>query len=550
MSLKDAFNRSKHLGDLSAAWLKHLLTEANAAGAMLPPKITESDVASLIAPAALLANLISKQGLHLNHPPKRVLILGSDPITRLDRSIWMGYANRFLGIADPFEIFQLRDEAPRSNLYETGIALGLQPSKFVAVQDLLRGEGPDIDIALWIHPVAETPEHESSDADLAAQLITQDVPVYSCHFNELDLHVQNYALNTSGLCLTTLGNFLTSGSEAVNRYGISSQGLGITGGWGALLAKAEPANKKLPRVQIQTVVAATTLLRAQGYETSGWTFGTRINGVAFNRVLPIALLGNMAVDDRYGYVLSEQERPRILNVCGHAWADLVAEMPKSNFNLLYWASRLKLCFNTFLPKEPKRRSEVVDTLTSAYQLGALDAGIALARGYESLKTEKGASNAIALYQEIGDQHPMSAYVLAHHETGKGNAGEAERLMHAAAQFGYPPAVTDLGVMAFQSGKPAQGLALLKKAMMLGDSQAAFSWAEIQIEQGAYVEALEALRMAWATGHEEALKVAQWLATEMLQKGLGKRSVVKHELKDIEAFIAKRKRLDEQAASGA
>ncbi|WGK63340.1 hypothetical protein QAO71_17515 (plasmid) [Halopseudomonas sp. SMJS2] len=550
MSLKEAFNRSKHLGELASAWMKHLRTGAEAAGAELPYKITEGDVASLIAPAALLANIILKEGMHLTHPPKRVLILGGDPITRLDRSIWMGYANQFLGIPKSFEIFQLRDEDPRSNLYETGVALGLQPSTIVAAQDLLRGEGPEIEIALWIHPVAETPEHDASDADLAAMLHAQGIPVYSCHFNELDLHVQNYALNTSGISLAPLGQVLSSGSMAVNRFGISSQSLGITGGWGALLAKAEPAKQKIPRAHIQAVVAATTLLRSQGYETSGWTFGTRINGVAFNRVLPIALLGNMAVDDRYGYVLSEHEKPRILNVSGHAWSDLVAEMPKSNFNLLYWASRLKLCFNTFLPKEPKRRTEVIDTLTSAYQLGALDAGIALARGYESLKTEKGTSDAIAIYQEIGAQHPMSSYVLAHHEMGNGNSGDAEGLMNAAAEFGYPPAVTDLGVMAFQSGKTAQGLALLKKAMALGDSEAAFSWAEIQIQQGAYVEALEALRKAWATGHEEALKVAQWLATEMLQKGLGKRSVVKRELKDIVAFVAKRKRLEEQAAASA
>lgn len=550
MSLKEAFSRAKHLGELSSAWMKHLRAEVDATGAKLPGKITEGDVASLIAPAALLANILVKEGDHPGHPPKRVLILGNDPITRLDRSIWMGYASRFLGFASPFEIFQLRDEDPRSNLYDTGIALGLQPSTLLAAHDLVRGEGPEIDIALWVHPVAETPEHEAYDSDVAAALIGQGVPVYSCHFNEVDLHVQNYALNTSGIALAPLGDGLSRGSMAVNRFGISSQSLGITGGWGALLAKAEPAKQKIPDVQVQTVIAATSLLRSQGYETSGWTFGTRINGVAFNRVLPIALLGNMAVDDRYGYVLSEQEQPRILSLCGHAWSDLVAEMPKSDFNLLYWASRIKLCFSTYLPKEPKRRAEVIDALISAYQMGALDAGIALARGYESLKTEKGASDAIALYREIGTQHPMSAYVLAHHEMGKANIEEAKKLMHAAAQFGYPPAVTDLGVMAFQSGQPAQGLALLKKAMTLGDSQAAFSWAEIQIEQGAYAEGLEALRKAWATGHEEALKVAHWLATEMLQKGLGKRSAVKHELKDIDAFIAKRKRLEKQAVASA
>tara|TARA_B100002003_G_scaffold229121_1_gene238147 strand:+ start:2186 stop:3838 length:1653 start_codon:yes stop_codon:yes gene_type:complete len=550
VSLKEAFNRSKHLGELSAAWLRNLRTEVDAAGAWLPAKITDADVASLIAPAALLANILLKEGRLDGCTPQRVLIIGSDPITRLDRSIWMGYANRFLGLADRFEIFQMHDEDPRSNLYDTGLALGLVPSTFISPPAILNGEGPEFDMALWIHPVAETPEHDSNDAAIAALLNAKGVPVYSCHFNDLDLHVQNYALNTSGLSLAPLGQVISSGTSAVNRFGISSRSLGIAGGWGALLAKAAPAKQEIPAVHIQTVIAATTLLRSQGYEAEGWTFGTRINGVAFNRVLPIALLGNMAIDDRYGYVLSEQDKPRILNVRGHAWSDLLAEMPTSNFNLLYWASRLKLCFNTSLPKEPKRRTELIDALTSAYQLGSLDAGIALARGYESLNTETAASDAIAIYQEIGAQHPMSAYVLAHFVMDNGHPDEAEGLMHAAAQFGYPPAVTDLGVMAFQNGKPAQGLALMKKAMTLGDSQAAFSWAEIQIQQGEYVEALSAHRKSWATGHEEALKVAQWLATEMLQKGLGKRSVIKQELKDIEAFTTKRKRLEKQAEARA
>jgi TPR repeat protein len=326
--------------------------------------------------------------------------------------------------------------------------------------------------------------------------------------------------------------------------------MGVTGGWGALLTKADIVGMTIPKSHVSAVVSATALLRSEGYETPGWTFGARINGVAFNRILPVGLLGNMAVDERYGYALSEQEKPRLLKVSGHAWSSIMAEMPKTNFNLLHWAARLKLCFNNGLPKEPRRRTEVVDALMAAYRIGVLDAGIALARGYESLKTDKARLDALALYTEIGDRHPMSAYVLAHNALGEGRSAEAELLMQASARFGYPPAITDLGLMAFQGRNQAQGLALLKKAMTLGDPQAAFKWAETQIQQGLYAEALGALRKAWATGHQESLDLAHWLSKEMLEKGLGKRSMVKHELKDIQAFMVKRSRMEEQAAGAA
>ncbi len=550
MTLKDTFDRSKHLGELAVGWLKQFSIETEEAGLDLPPKITESDVASLIAPAALLANILVKEKLNQAGARKRILILGSDPIARLDRSIWIGYASRFLGIDKPFEVLQIRDEDPRSNLYETGVALGLKPSVFISADDLLKGSGPSVDLVLWIHPVAETPEHDLNETALAATYRRAGVPVYSCQFNELDLHVQNYAMSEAGVCLAPLGQTLTSGSLAVNRFGISSSTLGVTGGWGALLTRVDLAQKTVPKAHVSAVLAAIALMRAQGYETPGWTFGSRVNGVAFNRVLPVALLGNMAIDDRYGYVLTQQDKPRLLNVTGHAWTQVLAEMPETQFNLLHWASRLKLSFSAYLPKEPKRRSEVVDALTAAYQQGVIEAGIALARGYEALQTEAGRRDALALYKEIGDQHPMSAYVLAHHDLAENRRADAEAHMHASAKFGYPPAITDLGIIAFQNGMQDQGLALLKKSMTLGDSQAAFTWAENQIQRGSYPEALDALRKAWSIGHDEALNVAQWLAISMLDRGLGKRSVVKRELKDIESFIAKRKRLEDQVSSSA
>ena len=91
MSLAEAFAKSKNLGKLSQAWWPHLQKEMAAKGISTTVKAVADQAASLIAPAALIAN-ITRTSFSPVPQQLRVLVLGRDPIFRIDSGRWIAYA--------------------------------------------------------------------------------------------------------------------------------------------------------------------------------------------------------------------------------------------------------------------------------------------------------------------------------------------------------------------------------------------------------------------------------------------------------------------------
>lgn len=538
MNLQHAFQSARNLGDLAGSWSKYLQALIKDRNITSSIKFSSGDTASLIAPAALVAHLLRLAEINLVGRHARVLILGGDGMARLDRGMWVRYAGAFLGAEGMVEIMQTLDENPQTTLNPVGEALGLEPAAIITHDEIAAGDYPTLDMAVWIHPAVEAGDYETQTLASASRLLAAGVPVFACAYNELDLHIQNHVLAAEGVRLELVGGPLARGSSSVNCFGISSSGLGVQGGWGAVLCKLVPSEAEVAPASLHAILAATAMMRAEGATSCQWEFGARVNGVAFNRVLPIGLLGNLAVDEATGYVLKEQDKPRILNVIGHIWEAMRKALPRDKYDLVAWAAKTKLAFNGHLPKELKRRDEVIAALRSAYENGVLDAGIGLARGYESLGTDDARQKAFALYREIGDRHPLSAYALGHEAAAAGELAEAERMLIASANFGYPPAITDVGKLLFTLKQPAKGLAAIRRAASMGDAEGNYLLAESQLEQGQYVETLATLRKAWSVGHTQALDLAYRMCQGMLAKGIGKRSSVKRELADIESFQKK------------
>src|SRR5690606_39102061 len=140
-------------------------------------------------------------------------------------------------------------------------------------------------------------------ADSLAQ--KSDVPVYTSWFNVSNLHAQNYLLNDQSLRLSPLGGPLKRGSDALYRVAIWTTSVGIERGRAAVLAKLERSTPSCGSEELALVSTALRLRCIEGAIHSSWQLGQRINGVAFNRIIPIGLLGNMALDTSTGHVLSE-----------------------------------------------------------------------------------------------------------------------------------------------------------------------------------------------------------------------------------------------------
>lgn len=535
MVLQKALQSSKNLGDLTQAWIREITARTKAENVISTVKLTVGDTASLVAPAALVAEVILKTGLVDEKTTLRVLLIGRDPMIRLDHSVWASLAGEMLGRPGEVEIFLTQAEQAITSMYPVAQALRLPHCGVMLNEEILAADRPEIDLAIWVHPAAEVDSpDEQNYLQIAVHLQKKAVPVAACVFNETDLHGQNIILSSSGLRLVPLGEGLRRGSKAINRFGISSRNVGLEGGWGAVLCHLTDSEVRRADNEVALVKAALSLLRLEGGIASSWALGQRINGVAFNRIIPIGLLGNMAVEPTTGHLLAHDDESNRLAILGHLWNEKRKAMPSGGEELLIWAAGVKLSFGQALPKETEKRKSAISALEHAFDQGALDAGIALARGYEATGHEESREKALQLYRRIDTAHPLSAYALAHGALSSGEQATALRCFGAAAEAGYPLAMSDLAVFVQQMNiQEIDPWALLAQAAQLGDPDANVYLAERELKAERLQPSLEYLRQAWQIGHKEALNFAFNLATFMQGQKLGNRHKLKQELRDIE-----------------
>lgn len=542
MSLNKDFAVAKDLGVIAKKWFAEVERRFSEAGIESPVKTGVEGAASLLAPAALLAQLIKLEEPRAERP-LRILVVTSDQLTVMDDGLWLGFAAELAGTL-PLELFVTGTDPIRSSLHDAISQLGgpgHQPVTLSEAADL------EPDLAVWVHPAFESGEQRDS-LELIDTLYRAHTPIYACMYNELDALIQSHAINDIDLEFGWINGSLagcTFSRDTVNRFAYSTAEAGIEGGWGAVLTKVRPASFSATPQDWSFITTAMNLFRLEGGGHAAWSFGQTIPGIAYNQHAPVGLIGNQAVDPDTGLMLTECAVTKVLLPIGHLWRELLEVMPTNQFQLVPWAAQVKLGFTTNLTKEDRKRADSVALLKQAFADGMLEAGIALARGLEATGTVRNKEEAASIYLQIGERHPMSAYFLAHDALVKGDETGLLKWLSIASASGYVPAITDLACIAYESGNTDQGVALFTKAVELGDHEAAFRLGEIQIKQGQYESALVMLRKAWSKGHAGALNAARWLCNEMLDHGLGKSGRLKREAKDIAFAFSKRIRLNEQ-----
>lgn len=544
LSLSVQFDSAKNIHALATYWLKALDAELTEKGVSTTVKTGAAGAVSLIAPAALLATVVKRHYGSDVPADIAVLMLGTDPMTLMDDGRWLNYAAQMAGITGNLTIGLQPSEPLHSSLQQAAVDLGLAPASRVTpeqAQDRLW------DLVLWVHPGIESGECDA-ELEAALTLYAQGQPVYAVMYNELDAIVQSYGVAEEGLEFGWLNGSISIdnlSSESTNRLGVSTQQLGMEGGWGAVLTRLAPAGLVTEPKDWELIRLAMRVRKLQGDDDSTWRFGEALAGVAFNRYLPIALIGNMAVDQNTGVVLAQCPFTEVLKIIGHLCEGAVAEFPRTHFQLAPWAAKIKLLYTTRLTREDKKRDEILSLLRDAFEGGLVEAGVALARSLESQSKTDAAQQGLAVYEEIGTAHYLSAYALAHHHLAASNLSEALAYLQLSSDAGYPPAMTDYGALLLESDMVLQGSSLLRRSSQLGDKEAAFYLGEVALQSGNHAEAMVRLRDAWLAGHEKAHDVAIWLCQQMLEHGIGKRSAVKRELKEVTASKQKRQRLQEK-----
>nr|WP_192963284.1 hypothetical protein [Pseudomonas fluorescens]CEK42080.1 hypothetical protein PQBR57_0127 [Pseudomonas fluorescens SBW25] len=542
MNLSAEFDKAANLGVIAKKWFRLVEAQFEDAGITATKKTGLDAAASLLAPAALVAQFIKSEKLPLDRP-LLVLVMSDDPVAIMDEGLWIGFAADLAGAA-AVELFSTSTFVIHSDHFEPARKLGMPVFESIKAAE---AQTRDWDLVVWIHPAIESGESGES-AELVAALATKQVPICACMYNELDALIQSHGLSKWGFEFSWMDSQLagaTMNRSSVNKFGIATADVGIEGGWGAVMTRVTPASVQHDEVGWEQIKVAMGLYRLEGSTSGSWGFGSVLPGVSFNQYKPVGLIGNIAVDPKTGLLLAECSTTKVLNLAGHLWGAMLISMPSARFDLVPWAARVKLVFNAHMTKEDKRRGECIELLNNAFDAGMVEAGIALARGYERIGTAKAKEKAGQLYRRIGAGHPMSAYFLAHSALEAGLEDDFWTLIRSAASAEYPPAITDYGIALKDSGDYIEAGKMFIKSMQAGDAEAAFRFGEMMIKAGEYGEALKALRAAWTKNHAEAANTAHWLCTEMINHRLGKHGEVMRELKDIKFAIQKRTRLTNQ-----
>lgn len=521
MSLASSFEKSDHLGVLAKAWWTALQERMSKAGVSSTVKTSSQEAASLIAPAALAAQVVRQA-----FPAQkvlRVLVLGRDPLFRLDGGRWLSYANDFLGVAGQIEFLTLIDEEAPTSFGSVASELALSRAKPVTPDQAVSGEGSRADLVIWVHPVneVESPESEQQAA-LAIRLAESGVPVYSCHFSELDHLSQDIIVNPCGWSFQLLDE------TPVNRFGISLNGTGIRGGWGAVLSRLARASGNMPAASISAVRHAFAVLREEGGGSSTWNLGDQIKGPAGEGGKLVGLLGGMAMDAANGRVYHVSPDAKSLDMIGQMPGRFLREMPQDLKELTVWASRAYLNFLTELPPDEKQRKVVVGILQNAIDAGIDEACVGLARCYEATNRQPYLNEADRLYRSCAARSPMAAYYVAH-QCMTSDPAKGHELLHFAAEHAYPFALCDLGISLYQSADTRQkGLDLLKQASAAGDVTASYHLAVLAVQVGQYEEAKSYLKGPVECGDGECAEFYLKIVEAQIKSGAGDRKAYKNQ----------------------
>lgn len=530
MSLDQLFVKSKNLGKLSQAWWFELQKEMSAKGVTTTVKAAGEQAASLIAPAALVANIANASNVDFNGK-LRVLVLGRDAMFRLDEGRWVTYAQDFIGGIEHFELLRITAENGKTSIADVVEGLGRPAATVVSPDEVRTGSCGQIDFAVWTHPAVEIEDDESNELALfAAEISAQGIPVYACHFNEVDHISQCVIVGASGWTFS-LAKSGERNHPFVNRYAVGSSGIGVRGGWGAMMSKFERSAEDAISVtaeDVKVVRTALAMLRIEGGGYAKWTLGDTLPSLAGGAVRMLGLLGDMAVDTTYGRVHHLDDEGKVLLLIGHSWKDFMDQRPDNLAGLLVWASRLYINFAFEFPPGDKDRDEYISALRSASEFGVTEATIGLARCLENTKLPDKLAEADLLFRSCSDKSPAAAYYVAHTLVNE-DLQKAANLLERAADKGYAHAVCDLGRLILDDPNNQDAcFFFLEKAASMGDTTAMFEVAKRDIGLRQNDKAKRVLKPGVELADLSCANMYLTIVTHQLQSGEGDRTKIKRE----------------------
>tara|TARA_R110002124_G_scaffold128157_19_gene288719 strand:+ start:16117 stop:17766 length:1650 start_codon:yes stop_codon:yes gene_type:complete len=541
MNISSEFCKSKNIFTFTSAFLKQFLKSADDRGVKIPVPLDATGMATFMAPAALIAQAISNE-FDPSSAKLKVLIASQDKMVMIDKGMWLSFAKEMLGDEYKIDLFSTSFAYSESNIYSCAKELGLQEVGDITIAE---AEAESWDLMIWLSPALEM-GFQDELACLAASLKSKGTTVIATMYNELDAIIQSYAISPSGYEFEWLNGSMRDtalSKSSLNRYGIATEKLGIEGGWGAVFTRLAKSHEPISDEDRKALILSARITSLEGAKDLNWGFGDKVDGVAFGKYEPVGLIGNLAADRNSGFLLKQCFETQRLKCIGHLPAGEPRLVPRNSFLLAPWGARTLLIFKESITKEASKRSEAIELMQSAFDNGLIEAGIALARSYESIGTESYKAKANELYAIMDDSHYMSAYACAHKALGRSDESECLRLLTVASAHQYPPAMTDLGLLHLEKGDTIHGVKMITAAAAAGDVEAKFRLGEMSIQAGNYEDAFTLLRDAWNTGHAQALELSEWLCTQLIGRPEAKASLVKRELKDIKAFKTKIKTIE-------
>ena len=123
MNLSQEFRSAANLGVIAKKWFQTVESRFEESGITVAKQTGLDAAASLLAPAALVAQFIMAESL----PTDRrllVLVMSDDPVAIMDEGLWVGFAADLAG-TQPIDVFSTCSQIIHSDHFEPAQKLGL-----------------------------------------------------------------------------------------------------------------------------------------------------------------------------------------------------------------------------------------------------------------------------------------------------------------------------------------------------------------------------------------------------------------------------------------
>lgn len=507
MKVQDVFMNSESIEELVAAYLQFNDSQFPRLRGLTNEVLELDDV--ILAPAALLAELLNMQYLGKQEKELKVLVVGSDVYATSYEGANFNYATLMSAFKRvSYSFVSHRYASPVLN-DDTKVRFPVQNLSF---EEAVRCEW---DFVLWARP--NMVDGESDELlDFVKLMVERGVTVYGAHTSKLDAITQSYGVADKGLVFNWVDSPITGRLTERSRSQFARPGVDEEEWrWGSVITKLQKASHSIPDGAWALIRAAMKIHWHICILNVRSVLNKRMEIERHGEQELLGLIGNMSISPSSGIIVRHDKYGP--QNAGSVPLTMIAELPKTEYELLPIAAKILLSnLNGGKYWSDKDNIIIEDMLYSAYSQGVVEAGIAIAYSRLENCSEPAVEEAYEIFSNVGIRHYKSCYELGNNLINNIDEDvdlieEGFSLIIESSRQGYLPAMNEHGKLLMNEGDVEGALSLWHEGRKQFCPDALYSLGIFHYKRGNRLEALQYLfnsaNLGHMWAHNSALKAA-------------------------------------------